>query len=244
MMFGSTWRRIIFGQVAGAPSERPGLDVGKAGRLEHRAADDAREDRDDRDTDRDHRVRARRPEEAGDDDREHQAREREHDVDDAHQQRVREPARIPAQYSECATDEKSDRDRGQRDLERDLSSVDDARERVTPELVRPEWVRPRGAAELPRTRGRVRVERPDLVADQRDEDREADDAGADQAKRVPPSMWQAEAAFRKRAPRRRDGSRLVRRGELRIGRLAEEVVPLRGAVGLRHESEMRGSMTP
>ena len=167
------------------------LDEGEAHHLEHRRADDARERGGDDDADRDHRVRPRRPEQARDQDREHEAREREHDVHDAHQRQV-DPAAVEAgQQADQGAEDERDRDRDDADLKRDLGAVDDPCERVAADLVRAHRVRP-ARAEQPVGGRVVRVDRPDEAAEERGQDDAADDDGAGDADRVAPAGRQRE----------------------------------------------------
>ncbi len=241
MMFG----KHVTSHHPRVPGSEPArrLDEGQARRLEHGAADDPGEDGRDRDPDRDHRVRSRRAEEAGDDDCEHKAREREEDVDDAHQQRVGDAPPVAAEEPDRRAEHEGDPHRGHRHLQRHLGAVDDPRERVATELVRAERMRPRRPDER-RVGRRVRIECPYVRAEQGDEDREADDAGADEAERVPPTVGERGPAARHREPRARNAGGLVRRREPEVGRLADQVMRLGKVVRLRHEGEIRGSITP
>ena len=63
----------------------------------------------DHDADRDHRVPPVRPEQAGDHDREHEPGKREHDVDEAHQQRVDLAAEEAGEEAERDAEDEGDR---------------------------------------------------------------------------------------------------------------------------------------
>ena len=69
-------------------------------------------------------------------------REREHDVDDAHEQQVDDPAAVAGDQADQRAGDERDRDRDDADLERHLGAVDDAREGVAAEVVGAERVRP------------------------------------------------------------------------------------------------------
>ena len=198
-MFGITCRSMIRRSFA---AERAGrLDERVAHHLEHRRAHDARERGRDDDPDRDHRVRPRRPEQAGDQDREHEPREREHDVDDAHQHEVDRPAVEAGEQPDQRPEDERDRDRDAPDLERDLGAVDDPRERVPADLVGAHRVRParrQQAVEAGSFGSSVQMKRPKIAVRMT----HADDDGADDADRVAPAARAARAASAPGGPSR------------------------------------------
>ena len=216
-----------------ARSERPRrLGVRIAHHLEHGAPDDPRERRQDHDPDRDHRVAAVRPEQAGDHDREHDSGQREHDVDEPHQHRVDDPLVVAGQQAEHDPADEGDRHRDRADLKGHLRPVDDARHRVAPELVRAHRVSP--ARPLEAEGGQlVRVEPPDVGPDQGHEDVEDDDEGAGEPDRVAPLAEEGEAPSRHRLPDGRHSATALGR-QRRLGSSSARA----------HSWEILGSRTP
>jgi hypothetical protein len=165
-------------------------------RADSMKGDDSREGGRDDDSDRDHRVRPGRAEQARDQDREHESREREHDVDEAHQQKI-DPLAVEArQESDERPADESDRDRDRSDLERYLGAVDDSGERVPADLVGAHRVVP-GRSEEPFGRRLVGIDRPDEAAEEGGEDDGADDHGAGDADRIAPAGRQREPPSRR-----------------------------------------------
>jgi len=181
-------------------AERPRrLDEREAEHLERGCSDHPRECRCVDDPDRDHRVAARRAEQADDQDREHEQWEGEGDVDDAHQHEIDEAAVEGGDEPDQEPGAEADADRDHPDVERDLRAVDDAGERVAAEIVGAERVRP--ARPLQARPGRVvRVGRPDEASQERRQHDEADHARADNPDGVTPARRNDEPAARQHAP--------------------------------------------
>src|SRR5919205_274803 len=86
---------------------------------EHRAAEQAGEDRDVHDPDRDHDLVEARVQDGDDPDREEETRDRKHHVHAAHDQRVDEAADVAGDRAEDEADREADRDRDDPDQERE-----------------------------------------------------------------------------------------------------------------------------
>ena len=161
------------------------LDEREPHHLEHRATDNPCERRRNHDADRDHRVAPVRPEQPGDHDREHEPGQREHEVDEAHQDAIEPAAEEAGEQAERDPEHEGDADGDHSHLQRHLGAVDDAGQGVAPEARPSPWGAPRSAAEVVSQR-LVGVDRPDVGTEGGNEEVEAHDHSPGDPDRVPP----------------------------------------------------------
>ena len=173
------------------------------------------------------------PEHRDDPDREQQARDREHDVRQAHDHAVDGPADVAGDRRRGRS-----RPRGRpttetiADQQRVAGAVDDPRELVPPERVDPEPVVERGAraaaAAEPREVLDARILRRDQRREDRDEDegpdeREADDRGRVAAQPAPGVAPEAAAGAGRARPRRPRSRRRSREPDPRVEEAVRDV---------------------
>lgn len=117
---------------------------------EHRGADEPRVLGDADDADRDHGVLELGAENRNDDDGKQDAGKGQHHVHDAHEEKIRPPARVSRRESEERSARERDADRDDADEHRNACAMQDAAHDVAPHLVGPHPVRPRGRGERAR----------------------------------------------------------------------------------------------
>jgi hypothetical protein len=161
--------------------------------LQHRRTQQAREDRHLRRTDRDHHREGRLAQDRGDRDRQQQVRNREDDVDDAHDERVDPAAERAGEQPEDHSSDEAEGGRDDTDQQRRLCTPDELGEHVSAEAVETQ-------RELRQLAGPGDVRRSDVLragqsrlgvrrehrGENRHEHEQQDDAGADPGRGVAP----------------------------------------------------------